>query len=201
MLLENLPQGCTDKSEAPAYRPWQHGEIQTPYIWPRGETWEWISWETSGYCLTHVLTQGRELVLWILSAHMTVHSLELHDDLSGLPCQITQIPVAIEVGNQPVTKRGKCYHMNQQIAQFNFDPGFQRYKWPTWLSALHRLWAGRILLCFWRPTRCDPWRSSSRPPPCFSLALCPGAPRDIFTSVQPFYIYIYTVNKCVTKWK
>ena len=32
-----LPQGRTDRSEAPACTQWRHGETQTPYTWGRGE--------------------------------------------------------------------------------------------------------------------------------------------------------------------
>lgn len=62
-----------------------------------------------GYCHTHALTQDSdtELVLCSLIHHTRIHSLELDDDLSGLSCQITQIPVAIKVGNQPIMKQDK----------------------------------------------------------------------------------------------
>lgn len=36
---------------------------------------------------------------------MNVHSLELDNDLSGLPGKITHVPVAVKVGNQPVEEK------------------------------------------------------------------------------------------------
>lgn len=117
-----------------------------------------------GYRFTHVLTRGQ-----------TVHSLELDNNLSGLPRQIAHIPVAVKVGNQPITEKMNR-KQNQQYSLFNLHPGRgPKHERPTWLSALRRLWAGRIGRRSSWPSQCAPWHSSSRPPQCSFPSPFPGA--------------------------
>lgn len=58
---------------------------------------------------------------------MNVHSLELDNDLSGLPGQITHVPVAVKVGNQPVEEKMEKSGLGLMYSLV----GVQKYKWPT----------------------------------------------------------------------
>lgn len=94
-LLLNLPLGRTDKSAAPACRQWQRAETQTLYIWQREET----QGVGGGGGWINQKTRRTSSYSCVDSQAHTVHSLQLDDNLSGLPRQIAHIPVAIKVGN------------------------------------------------------------------------------------------------------
>lgn len=92
-LLLNLPLGRTDKSAAPACRQWQHGETRTLCIWQGRDA------RGRGGGGVNQPENKEDIVLLMCWLRSTVHSLQLDDNLSGLPRQVAHIPVAIKVGN------------------------------------------------------------------------------------------------------
>lgn len=140
------------------------------------------------FWLTHWLRAGRRA-----AAAITVHSLELDNDLPRLPCQIANVPVAIKVGNQPVRDQRKRSTIKSTMTSSDTRVRVQTEKWHTWLSALRHLWAGKI----WRrsswPIPHAPRSSSCPPPRCSSLALYPGGMGSIY-KVTTLWNYKAAVN-------